>query len=375
MNNLDIERKLKNAVENVTPDVRSNIIDACKKQDNKSSMLVYRQRTRQRERIFKLVAAVAVILMVINFATSFALNRANNRVEAVIDIDVNPSIEMKINGKDRVIEVTALNDDALAVLDGMELEGTQTKVAVNAILGSMLANGYLVDEATGSILVSVESNDAAKAGQIQTSLLADINSLLGAYSCDAVVIGQTVSTEQAIDAIADRYNISQGKAELVRKIMDINPSYGEQNLANMTITELSALLVFIQSDEYTDGQSQVHVSDIEIVDNSQRVNATANHTAEENLANTQSAENVLDTSSAEESVSVNVVSGNETVSGDNVVSSNSISANEIEESELEGTVSENSVSENVIEENIIIEDEAVSENEISEESTEEKTEE
>lgn len=356
MNNSDIERKLKNAVEHVTPDIRSNIIEACKNADNKSSMVVYRAKNRRRENLFKLVAAAAVFLMALNFAVSFAVNRSNNRVEAVIDIDVNPSIEMKINGKDHVVEINALNSDALAILDGMELEGTQTKVAVNAILGSMLSHGYLIDEDTSSILVSVESDDASKAGQIQTDLLAEINSMLGAYSCDATVIGQTVSSEQGIDAIAARYNISQGKAELVRKIMDINPSYGEQNLANMTITELSALLVFIQSEEYADAQVQNAVADVEIVDNSQRVNATAirveatptpQPTMQPVEVSTIPAETISANSISENSVSDNAVSEN-SISA-NTVSGNSVSGNVVSQSASENNISENSVSINEIE--------------------------
>ena len=51
----------------------------------------------------------------------------------------------------------------------MELEGSSLDVAVNALIGSMLQNGYL-DDLRNSIHVSVTDGDSARAQALQNSV-------------------------------------------------------------------------------------------------------------------------------------------------------------------------------------------------------------
>ena len=63
----------------------------------------------------------------------------------MIGIDVNPSVELSINRNGRVLKVRALNEDAVSIIDGMDLEGVDLNVAVNAVVGAMVTHGYLDD--------------------------------------------------------------------------------------------------------------------------------------------------------------------------------------------------------------------------------------
>ena len=67
----------------------------------------------------------------------------NTRVDSVIGLDVNPSIEISVNRKDKILETEALNEDAVTVLADMDLEGVDLNIGVNAIIGSMVRCGYL----------------------------------------------------------------------------------------------------------------------------------------------------------------------------------------------------------------------------------------
>ena len=62
-------------------------------------------------------------------------------------IDVNPSIELRVNQNEKVPACVPMNDDAHAILadmgDGEDLKGAKLDVAVNAIVGSLVRNGYL----------------------------------------------------------------------------------------------------------------------------------------------------------------------------------------------------------------------------------------
>lgn len=78
----------------------------------------------------------------------------NNSDIAVIGIDVNPSLELSINSKNKVVSVNTNNDDAIKVIGDMNLKGTDVLVAMNAIFGSMVKNGYINDN-ENSILISL----------------------------------------------------------------------------------------------------------------------------------------------------------------------------------------------------------------------------
>lgn len=93
----------------------------------------------------------------------------SHAVASVISLDVNPSIALTVNRQEKVLSAQPMNDDAAVVLEGMELKGTQLDVALNAIVGSLLKNGY-VDELANSILITVEDDDAARGTRLQQSL-------------------------------------------------------------------------------------------------------------------------------------------------------------------------------------------------------------
>ena len=69
-----------------------------------------------------------------------------------------------------MLSVTAVNRDAEGILDGMDLAGTDLKVAVNALIGSMYTNGY-ISENQNSVLVSVKSDSQERAKRLNRNCL------------------------------------------------------------------------------------------------------------------------------------------------------------------------------------------------------------
>ena len=76
----------------------------------------------------------------------------SNTVASIIYLDVNPGVELTVNRQEKVLSAAPTNEDAVDILDGMELKGTPLDVAMNAIVGSLVKNGY-VDELANSILI------------------------------------------------------------------------------------------------------------------------------------------------------------------------------------------------------------------------------
>ena len=238
--NEEIENKLKLAVEHSAPDVLDAVL--ARLETERPAVVAMPAKPRGKggwARRVTAVAAMAVLLISASFG-AYRFGTAH-RVDSIIELDVNPSIELRVNSSERVLEVRALNADAEGIIDGMDLKNTTLDVAVNALVGSMLTRGYISDLAN-SILVSVENDDAARRAELQQRLTEDIGALLSASAVDGAILSQTVeASDPEVSRMAEAYGISQGKAALILQILAQNPLLQEGDLAGLTINELNLL--------------------------------------------------------------------------------------------------------------------------------------
>ncbi len=119
-----------------------------------------------------MAAAACLCVAVLGGGVSFY---QNHRVDSVIGIDVNPSIELSVNRNEKVLQANPLNEDAETILDDMNLKNVDLDIAVNALIGSMVRNGYL-DELDNAILVTVSNENEKKASSLRQDVVGDVES-------------------------------------------------------------------------------------------------------------------------------------------------------------------------------------------------------
>ena len=237
MTNHDVESKIKQAFENATPDLLDAILQ--KSQQQKGKVIYMEQKKNKTAPIRRITAiAAALVLCIGGFAGYSAY--ANLAVDSVIELDVNPSIQLEVNSKERVIAVSPLNEDAKIVVGDMDFKGSDVDVAVNALIGSMLRNGYINDMAN-SILLSVNNDDPAKGAELQSRLSEEINTLLQTDTFEGAVLSQNITADQELDALAQQHGITAGKAKLVQQITAQNAMHTFEELAPLSINELNLL--------------------------------------------------------------------------------------------------------------------------------------
>lgn len=229
----NMERRLNEAMERLAPDDFASVQQACR--GRKGSELP-NARPRRPWR-YNLIAAVLAVVVLAGGGFGVFQYRAEHRVSAVVALDVNPSIELQVNRKDKVIAAKPLNADAEAVLGGMDLKGADVEVAVNALIGAMLRAGY-IDELANSVLISVEGGDAQSA-ELEQRLSAAVSGLLA--DVQPAVLTQTVSEDAELQAMADAYGISLGRAQLINSILRQDPTKTFEDLAALTVNELNLL--------------------------------------------------------------------------------------------------------------------------------------
>lgn len=237
MTDQELERRLQEAMEHAAPDVLEQILSSC---DQQKGPVISMTNPKRKNGRAPLMATAAALVVVLSGALGYGWHTAN-AADARILLDVNPSLSITVNAKERVLSVDPLNDDAEAIIGGMNLKGSQLEVAVNALIGSMVQNGYL-DELQNSILVSVENHDAAKAEQLQQKVTAAISTPLAENGLEPAVLSQNVSEDEELASFARQYGISVGKAALIREITAQDQTLAVESLTPMTVNELSLIL-------------------------------------------------------------------------------------------------------------------------------------
>ena len=241
----DIERKLDTAVSGMIPKdmfdrISENIVSANPKAIERVVKKEKKKNFNIFGRSFMGVATAACILLVAGIIG--VPYYGNNFVpDTHVDIDVNPGVEIVTNKKNKVLNVQSTNKDGDSVIDGMNLKNTELKVAVNALIGSMVQKGYIANDNTG-ILVTVRNDNPEKANKVKEEVLYDINFALYTNDVQANVMNQTFKNTADANKFARENNISIGKAVFVLNLAAKDSSLDAKELAKMKVTDIANLV-------------------------------------------------------------------------------------------------------------------------------------
>ena len=165
MTNEKMEQRLASAVEKTAPNDVNGVLSRC---DERKGTVIPMTTKKTAMKRWTTLAAACLALVLLGGGGIFY--QQAHAVASVVSLDVNPSIELKVSKSEKVLVCTPLNEDAKAILadmgDGADLKGAKLDVAVNAIVGSLVRNGYL-NSIYSAIMISVEDNDTARAEKLQ----------------------------------------------------------------------------------------------------------------------------------------------------------------------------------------------------------------
>lgn len=240
MKNKDVEKNIYQAFSKLEVDndkLLHSILSDCKKTESRIVVMEEKNNNIWTNGFVRLALAFALLLGI--FFTYNNMNNANsinNTVASTISLDVNPSIEIKINKDEKVLDVVAKNEDAISIIGDMDFKGSNLNVTVNALIGSLVRNGY-INELANSILISVENKNADEALALEERLMQEISKIVENSS----ILYQSLNTTDEIKELAQKYGITEGKAQLVKEIVDASTIYEYEDLAGLNINELNLL--------------------------------------------------------------------------------------------------------------------------------------
>ena len=239
MTNEKMEQRLASAVEKTAPNDVNGVLSRCDERKGTVIPMTTKKTTKKR---WTTLAAACLALVLLGGGGIFY--QQAHAVASVVSLDVNPSLELKVSKSEKVLACAPLNEDAKAILadmsNGADLKGAKLDVAVNAIVGSLVRNGYL-NSISSAIMISVEDKDAARAEKLQRELTSTVDGVLQTSEAKASVLTQTLTQDAGLEQQARENSISTGKAALVNRVLALNPALKFDALAKLSVEELKDL--------------------------------------------------------------------------------------------------------------------------------------
>ena len=241
MTDQELEQKLRTALEHAAPDDFQGVLSRIPpKARTDQPPIPFEGAARKKRRRWPPLAAAACLALVVA-AGGGGWYLQNNTVASVVSLDVNPSVTLNVNSKEKVLSAIPVNEDGGDILAGMDLTGVQLDVAMNAIVGALLTQGY-VDELANSILITVEDDDAGRGARLQQELTDQADAILANTSVNGAILSQTIQNSQQLQQLSDTYGITTGKAALIQTIVDNgNSLHTFEELVGLSINDLNLL--------------------------------------------------------------------------------------------------------------------------------------
>ena len=147
---------------------------------------------------------------------------------ADISLDINPSIEFSTNIFDKVIDVTAMNEDAAQLLSQIRLQGCDVFTAVERLVAELAEEGYLSSEEAAELIVTVCAEDQDRAQTMLQEMEQALDQEMVRQQIQAHIQFECVGSE--FRTRAQEYGVTPGKLMLVERYAQ---STGDPSSVNM----------------------------------------------------------------------------------------------------------------------------------------------
>lgn len=225
----NIEHRLHQELSDIAPNMLDELlaaVDASPADDD--TVIDFAQEAKKRRSPLKAVLSAAAALLLIVGAAGLYANLSADRY--IVAVDVNPAVELRVNGFDRISAVTLKNDDAKALIDESDLKGKNVSDAVDVLTEKLCGDGYLTENSNG-VLVSVQGGNEA----LCTKIVGSVEKATERAGFNYAVL------YQSLDDDAD------GKTELIAKLSGKLDNFDAGELTKLSVQELIFLAESLDS--------------------------------------------------------------------------------------------------------------------------------
>jgi|LGVF01.2.fsa_nt_gb hypothetical protein len=220
---------------------------------------VNKAATRPRKKLWlRVVPGFMAVVLIFAVTVANFISPLTAQAYTTVTVDINPSFEVTYDNNETIVEVTTINNDAVALLQGLELVGQKFTQTINNIFDKAVEQGFLnasaLSNLDNAVMISVKNQNQNKKQEERQKIQLAINNYFTNESIPFNYIYEEV--DEIEDELKDELEILESQFEnnevrlsvtkynYIKQIIARFPTLAgqEEELAQMNMTELYKLL-------------------------------------------------------------------------------------------------------------------------------------
>lgn len=160
--------------------------------------------------------SICVVILIVGLSLIKPSPNFDNTYNAIIQIDVNPSIEMIVNEKNEVLSVNGLNDEGKMIIYNEKIIGESLENALQTIINLEISLGYLTKNNNNEITYTISAKNENIVKKIQDNTKDITNNILNTKNIAASI----------------KNKIGKSKEELIETISKLDPTINLEIINN-----------------------------------------------------------------------------------------------------------------------------------------------
>lgn len=160
--------------------------------------------------------SICVVILIVGLSLIKPSPNFDNTYNAIIQIDVNPSIEMIVNEKNEVLSVNGLNDEGKMIIYNEKIIGESLENALQTIINLEISLGYLTKNNDNEITYTISAKNENIVKKIQDNTKDITNNILNTKNIAASI----------------KNKIGKSKEELIETISKLDPTINLEIINN-----------------------------------------------------------------------------------------------------------------------------------------------
>lgn len=285
MKKMNIEQCIRNTIAQDTPDLFDKIMASpVTKLESEDYIVKSRPISHHRRRYRSITAVCTSMVLLIVICLGFMKGYPVYANDSIMYIDINPGIKIVTNISGKVTSLEGTNQDGNYVVSNISYKNKTYQEVLLESLQVAKNQGYITSSKENVVLVSVRSQNDKRGSTIKDNAVADIKTNLTTDNMSVIVYSQKITESSQMDALADEYHISSGKAQFIMSLVNRDPSLSIASLANLSLQELEALSI----------EKNIDLASIVDCNKEPAVDLAHNNTSETTAASTATTDDIVE---------------------------------------------------------------------------------
>ena len=174
----------------------------------------------------KIIILITLTIILLIGIISFVI--WNNRTVSTITIDINPSLEIRLNKSNIVKSIIPLNDDAKSIIN-KSMQGKKLDNTLKLLTDNAIEEGYIDEQ----VDILIHSEGIITNNEVQNKLISTLDKKNIAAN---IIKVDTITKEDK--ALSKKYNISVSKAAYINQVTKENQNIDVSYLVEKSVNEL-----------------------------------------------------------------------------------------------------------------------------------------